>query len=72
MSEHFTFKLEENHEGYNGVVSLTGSLIADLAKDTQEAAVEAILGQNSRLPAASRRFVRWRRSWSAKTAVSAS
>ena len=40
MSEPFTLKLEENHEGYNGVVSLTGSLIADLAKDTQEAKVE--------------------------------
>ena len=72
MSEHFTFKLEENHKGDNGVVSLTGSLIADLDKETQEAKVEAILRQNSRLPAASRRFVRWRRSWSAKTVVSAS
>ena len=60
VSEHFTFQLEENHEGYNCVVSLTGSLIADLAKDTQEAKVDAIIRQNSRLPAANRRFVRRR------------
>merc|ERR1719434_220613 len=36
----FTSKLEKNHEGFNGVSSLIGSLIADLAKESQEAKVE--------------------------------
>merc|ERR1712135_95438 len=32
VSEPFSSKLEKNHEGYSGVVSLIGSLVADLAK----------------------------------------
>jgi len=39
-AEPFTSKLEKNHEGFNGVVSLIGSLVADLAKESQEAKVE--------------------------------
>ena len=38
--EPFTSELEEDHEGFNGVLSLNGSLIADLAKETQEAKVD--------------------------------
>jgi len=40
VSEPFSSKLEKNHEGYSGVVSLIGSLVADLAKESQEAKVE--------------------------------
>ena len=36
----FSSKLEKNHEGYSGVLSLIGSLVADLAKESQEATVE--------------------------------
>ena len=36
----FASELEKNHEGYGGVTSLAGSLIADLAKESQEAKVE--------------------------------
>merc|ERR1712136_673443 len=40
VSEPFSSKLEKNHEGYSGVVSLIGSLVADLAKESQEAKVD--------------------------------
>ena len=41
-AEPFTSKLEKNHEGFNGVASLIGSLIDDLAKESQEANVEEV------------------------------
>merc|ERR1711916_205586 len=40
VSEPFSSRLEKNREGYSGVVSLIGSLVADLAKESQEAKVE--------------------------------
>ena len=40
VSEPSSSKLEKNHEGYSGVLSLIGSLVADLAKESQEANVE--------------------------------
>ena len=40
MSEPFSCKLEKNHEGYSGVLSLIGSLVADLVNQSQEAEVE--------------------------------
>ena len=39
-SEPFSSKLQKNHEGYSGVLSLIGSLVADLAKESHEAKVE--------------------------------
>ena len=45
MSELFTSKLEKNHEGYSGVTSLIGFLIADLAKESQEAKVDEEISQ---------------------------
>ena len=40
VSEPFSSKLQKNHEVYSGVLSLIGSLVADLAKESQEANVE--------------------------------
>ena len=40
VSEPFSSKLEKNHEGYSGVVSLIGSLVADLATESQESKVD--------------------------------
>merc|ERR1712136_271492 len=40
VAEPFTSKLEKNEQGFNGVASLIGSLVADLAKESQEAKVE--------------------------------
>ena len=40
VAEPLTSKLEKDHEGFNGVSSLIGSLFADLAKETQEAKVD--------------------------------
>ena len=40
LSEPLTSKLEKNHAGYSGVISLSGSLIADLAKESQKAKLE--------------------------------
>jgi len=40
VSEPFSSKYQKNHEGFSGVVSLIGSLVADLAKESQEAKVE--------------------------------
>ena len=40
VSERFSSKYQKNHEGFSGVVSLIGSLVADLAKESQEAKVE--------------------------------
>ena len=40
VSEPFSSKLEKNHEGYSGVLAVIGSLVADLAKESQEAKVE--------------------------------
>ena len=39
-SEPFSSKLQKNHEGHSGVLSLIGSLVADLTKESQEAKVE--------------------------------
>ena len=39
-SEPFSSKLQKNHEGHSGVLSLIGSLVADLAKESQKANVE--------------------------------
>merc|ERR1712136_436780 len=40
VSEPFSSKYQKNHEGFSGVVSLIGSLVADLAKESQAAKVE--------------------------------
>ena len=40
VSEPFSSKLGKDHEGYSGVVSLIGSLVADLAKESQESKVD--------------------------------
>ena len=40
VAEPFTSKLEKKQQGFNGVASLIGSLIADLAKESQEAKAE--------------------------------
>ena len=40
VSEPFSSKYQKNHEGFSGVVSLIGSLVADLAKESQEAKVD--------------------------------
>ena len=40
VAEPYTSKLEKNEQGFNGVASLIGPLIADLAKELQEAKVE--------------------------------
>jgi len=40
VAEPFTSKLDKNHEGFNGVASLIGSLVADLTKESQESKVE--------------------------------
>ena len=40
VAEPLTSKLEKDHEGFNGVSSLIGSLFADLAEETQEAKVD--------------------------------
>merc|ERR1719383_1636148 len=37
VAEPFTSKLEKKQQGFNGVVSLIGSLITDLAKESQKA-----------------------------------
>merc|ERR1719259_1128225 len=41
-AEPFTSKLEKNHEGFNGVASLIGSLIADLAKESAQSRAEKV------------------------------
>jgi len=40
VSEPFSFKLEKDYDGHSGVVLLIGSLVANLAKESQEAKVE--------------------------------
>ena len=40
VTEPYTSKPEKNEQGFNDVASLIGSLIADLAKESQEAKVE--------------------------------
>ena len=40
VAEPFTSKLEKNEQGFKGVASLIGSLVADLTKESQEAKVE--------------------------------
>ena len=37
VTEPYTSKLEKNEQGFNDVASLIGSLIADFAKESQEA-----------------------------------
>ena len=40
VAEPYTSKLEKNEQGFNDLASLIGTLIADLAKESQEAKVE--------------------------------